>query len=248
MRRRFAVTAVCGVLALTLALAGCDTARPSARAAESETVAAPDETPELVPLEITLPRPRICGPVRIGPPGFDTSRIKRSDGKPRPALMVPAGTRNVSSGKPVSASDVRPIIGDVEQITDGDKEAGGGSYVELGPGTQHVTIDLEGEHEIRAIVVWHCHGEVRVCRDVIVRIADDPECIMGVSTLFNNDHDNSSGLGIGKDYEYFETREGLLVEAGGARARYVRLYSNGSNADEMNRYAEVEVYGKPVSE
>jgi hypothetical protein len=31
------------------------------------------------------------------------------------------------------------------------------------------------------------------------------------------------------------------------RARYVRLYSNGSTTDELNDYCEVEVYGQPGS-
>ena len=30
----------------------------------------------------------------------------------------------------------------------------------------------------------------------------------------------------------------------GLKARYVRFYSNGSTADDLNRYTEVEVYGK----
>ena len=36
------------------------------------------------------------------------------------------------------------------------------------------------------------------------------------------------------------------VDAKGAVARYVRLYSKGSTADEQNHYVEVEVYGLPA--
>jgi hypothetical protein len=51
-------------------------------------------------------------------------------------------------------------------------------------------------------------------------------------------------MGIGKDREYFETSEGRLVNAKKTKARYVRLYSNGSTfSDPLNRYTEVEVYG-----
>ena len=67
-----------------------------------------------------------------------------------------------------------------------------------------------------------------------------------VRTLFNNDIDNSAGLGVGKDMHYTETHEGKLIDAKGARARYVRLYSNGNNGSDLNHYIEVEVYGKPV--
>jgi len=45
---------------------------------------------------------------------------------------------------------------------------------------------------------------------------------------------------------YVETAEGKLVDAKGSRARYVRLHSRGNNANELNHYVEVEVFGRPV--
>ena len=39
---------------------------------------------------------------------------------------------------------------------------------------------------------------------------------------------------------------GRVMRVNGERARYVRLFSNGSTESEMNHYVEVEVYGKPV--
>ena len=45
---------------------------------------------------------------------------------------------------------------------------------------------------------------------------------------------------------YVETAEGKLVDAKGNRARYVRLYSRGNNANELNHYVEVEVFGRPA--
>ena len=45
---------------------------------------------------------------------------------------------------------------------------------------------------------------------------------------------------------YVETAEGKLVDAKGAKARYVRLYSRGNNANELNHYVEVEVFGRPA--
>ena len=35
------------------------------------------------------------------------------------------------------------------------------------------------------------------------------------------------------------------IDAKGVEARYVRLFSNGSDKAETNHYVEVEVYGKP---
>ena len=174
------------------------------------------------------------------------ANLKKLDLGKRPPFLVPRGTTNVALDKPVTASDEEPIIGEIEMITDGDKEAADGSYVELAPFLQHVTIDLETPHEIFAVLVWHYHKLPRAYLDVVVQTADDPDFITNVSTLFNNDTDNSVGLGIGADMHYIETNKGELIDAKGVKARYVRLYSNGSSTDDMNHYIEVEVYGKPA--
>ena len=39
---------------------------------------------------------------------------------------------------------------------------------------------------------------------------------------------------------------GKLVDAKGSRARYVRLYSRGNSANQLNHYVEAEVFGRPV--
>ena len=199
-------------------------------------------TAKLVPIELKLPKAMFVGT----PQDTRVPNLEKPSGKPRPPFLAPVGTKNVALGKPVSSSDEEPIIGELEMITDDDKEAADGCYVELGPFLQHVTIDLEAVHEIYAIVFWHYHKQPRVYYDVIVRVADDPDFITNVRTLFNNDIDNSAGLGVGKDMHYTETYEGKLIDAKGQRARYVRLYSNGNNNNDLNNYIEVAVYGLPV--
>ena len=178
-------------------------------------------------------------------PAPEPTTVKTPDVTKEPATS-PAGTKNVAFGKPISSSDEEPIIGEIEMITDGDKEAADGSYVELGPFLQHVTIDLEAEYEIYAILIWHYHKQAQVYFDVVVQVSDDVDFISNVTTLFNNDIDNSAGFGLGKDMHYTETHEGKLIDAKGVRARYVRLYSNGNTGNDLNHYIEVEVYGKPV--
>ncbi len=213
---------------------------PDASAKVAKAPAAPGG---LVNLAIVLPKPAFIGtPKNIRTPNLEPPK----GDKPRPPFKVPPGTELLSFKKSISASDEDPIIGEIEQVTDGDKEAGDGSYVELGPGLQWVQLDLEAEHNIDVILLWHYHGDPRVYHDVVVQVADDPDFITGVKVIYNNDHDNSSGLGIGKHYEYFDTFEGRLMDAGGVKSRYVRLYSNGSTADEMNRYTEVEIFGRSV--
>ncbi|MBN2355804.1 hypothetical protein JXO59_06800 [candidate division KSB1 bacterium] len=180
------------------------------------------------------------------PQNIKVPNLEKPLGRPRDPFLAPVGTANVALNKPVVASDNYPVIGEVEQVTDGDKEAEDGSYVEFGPFLQHVTIDLQAEHTIFAVVIWHYHKQPCVYNDVIVQISNDPAFKKDVKTIFNNDHDNSAKLGTGKDKNYVETAEGKLIDAGGFQGRYVRCYSNGNSNSDLNHYIEVEVYGLAV--
>jgi hypothetical protein len=162
-----------------------------------------------------------------------------------PQLMVPEGTVLLSRDKPVTGSDDFPIIGELSYLTDGDKEAGEGYFTEFMDGLQWVQIDLEQSAAISAVWVWHYHSQKRAYHDVVIQISDDPEFQSGVTTLFNNDYDNSAGLGKGSDNPYVESRFGKVVSGNGIVARYVRLYSAGNTSNDMNHYIEVEVFGVP---
>ena len=197
---------------------------------------------ELKPLDIKLPKPMFIGT----PQNMQVPNLEKPLGKARPPFLAPVGTVNLALGKKVSSTDEEPIIGEIAMITDGDKEADDGSFVELGPFTQHVTVDLGQKADIYAVVLWHYHKQPRVYYDVIVQVADDPDFIENVKTIFNNDLDNSSGQGVGKDMHYVETAEGKLIDAKGVQGRYVRCYSNGNTNNDLNHYIEVEVYGKPI--
>jgi hypothetical protein len=199
-----------------------------------------DQTKEV--LKLQLPKPMFVGT----PKNIRTANLEPITGRPRGPFLVPAGTVLLSAGKPVTASDKEPVIGELAFVTDGKKSGEDGYYVELGPGLQWVQIDLGKSQPLAAIVVWHYHSQARVYRDIVVQISDDKDFINGVTTLFNNDHENTAGLGIGKDKEYIETYEGKLVEAKEIKARYVRLYSAGNTSNDMNHYVEVEVYGIPA--
>lgn len=193
-------------------------------------------------LKLQLPKPMFIGTPR----NITSPNLERITGKPRGAFFVTAGTTLVSLNKPVTASDMQPVIGEVGYVTDGEKSGEDGYFVEFGPGKQSVQVDLKAPYELQAILVWHYHSQARVYRDVIVQVSDDKDFVTGVTTIFNNDHDNSSGLGIGKDKEYIETYEGKLFEPRGVKARYVRLWSNGNTSNDMNHYVEVEVYATPT--
>jgi hypothetical protein len=193
-------------------------------------------------LKITLPKPMFVGT----PKNIRTANLEMITGKPRGPFMVPVGTVLLSAGKPVAASDKEPVIGEVAFVTDGKKSGEDGYYVELGPMLQWVQIDLGKSQELLAVVAWHYHSQARVYRDVVVQVSDDKDFISSVTTVFNNDHDNTSGLGAGKDREYIETFDGKLFDPKGVKARYIRLYSGGNTSNDMNHYVEVEVYGLPA--
>ena len=162
-----------------------------------------------------------------------------------PQFLVPAGTVNLALRKKITSSDSNPVLGELSFVTDGKKEGTESNFVELGPLQQWVQIDLEKPCRLYAVYVWHFFREARSYQDVIVRVADDPEFTKNVRTIYSNDQDNSSKMGIGKDRPYIETNLGKLIDAKGVTARYVRLYSNGNTANDLNHYVEVEVFGKP---
>jgi len=179
-------------------------------------------------------------------PYAGTALLHRPGGGPRPPFLAPPGTMNLAIGKSVSSSDREPLYGSLDMVTDGDKEADDGSFIEFGPKPQYVTIDLGERCEVYAILVWHYHKLPRVYFDVVAQISDDKTFRTGVTTVFNNDRDNSLGLGAGTNLHYTETNEGKLIDSKGTQGRYVRLYSNGNTSDDLNHYIEVEVYGRTV--
>jgi hypothetical protein len=193
-------------------------------------------------LKLTLPKPMFIGtPTNIKSPNLEVIT-----GKPRGPFFVPVGTKLLSLKRPVRSSDMQPVIGELTMLTDGEKDGGDGYFVELGPGKQWVQVDLGASYALHAILVWHYHSQARVYRDVVVQLSDDRDLLKGVTTVFNNDHDNTAGLGIGTDKEYIEVAEGRLIDPKGAKGRYVRFYSNGNTSNDLNHYIEVEVYGTPA--
>ena len=168
-----------------------------------------------------------------------------------PLIMVPEDTINLSKGKTVTSSDGMPVIGDLESITDGKKALDEGEQVELKEGLQWVQIDLGHECDINVIWVWrffnvHQKTHKIAFHDVVVQVSNNEKFDGDVSTVFNNDTDNSAKLGKGSDKAYIETRFGKPIVLGNPiKGRYVRLYSNGHDRQEVNTYVEVEVFGSP---
>lgn len=228
-------TTMLSLLGLSLALVSCGKKEEGT----TSSPASSGGTPGGVPLVSELPPELIEGtPKPMKVPNLLPAPTKA------PEFKVPEGTELLSAGKTATSSDDYPIIGDLTLLTDGDKEAGEGYFVELLDGLQWVQIDLEKSAEINAIWLWHFHSQKRAYHDVIIQISDDAEFKEGVTTIFNNDYDDSAKMGKGSDQPYVETRYGKVVDGKATKGRYVRLYSQGNTSNDMNHYIEVEVYGK----
>ena len=196
----------------------------------------------LVPLMLNLPAPAFKGTpkdLQLGP------NVEPLSDKPRPPMLVPPGLKNIALNAKVTCSDKNASADMLAKVVDGNKDASDDSIIFLRKGVQWVQLDLGSVYETFAMVIWHAHNTSKVYHDVIVQTADDPDFIQNVRTLFNNDQENTSGLGVGSNREYFETNEGKLINTKGAKARYFRFYSKGSTESAMNEYTEIEIYGRP---
>ncbi|MCC6794219.1 MAG: zf-HC2 domain-containing protein [Candidatus Hydrogenedentes bacterium] len=207
------------------------------------TVSSLPDISSLEEIKIDLPPPYFGGT----PLSYFNDHLEEKSFKPREPFWAPKGTGVISRGKKVTSSDPDPTFGKLSMITDGEKGFQNENLVELGTGPQWVQIDLGEPYKIFAIVIWHFHAADRVYFDVIVQTS--PAAEVFIFTLFNNDYDNSIGLGIGEDKEYIESNEGKLIDCGpiGTTSRYVRCYSNGNTTDQTSHYVEIEVWGIPIA-
>ena len=231
------------ILLIAFLLSGCKRGTPTEHSQPK--ALAEKNGAALVPLHLDLPKenPFIdCShPVNLKA----VKHLEPNTDTPRDPFLVPQGVKNLALNKPVTSSQSEPIIGTLDMIVDGDKGMLDKSLVELGPSAQWIMIDLEKEYELYAIVFWHYYKYTHVYCDVAVQVSNEPKFDKGATTLFNNDIDNSLGLGAGQDMHYIDKAEGKLVDAKGTKARYVKLWSRGSNqAKDYTHYIEVEVYGK----
>lgn len=211
-------------------------------------VASTTSEEKLVPIPLKLPAPSfgVNGPVEylllVGGP-----HLEPRGRAPRPPFLAPPRVTNVALHKQLTVSDNAPHAGSASLLTDGNKEAEDENVFEMHRGKQWVQIDLGELYRMYAIVLWHDHRyHYPVYHGVVVMASDRPDLTTGTQILFNNDYENTQGFGPGRDLEYFETFEGKLMDPKGAKARYLRFYSNGNSRDVLNAYTEIEVYGLPA--
>ena len=90
--------------------------------------AQPDPTKE--ELKLKLPKPMFVGT----PTNIRSANLEVITGKSRGPFYVPKGTVLLSAKKKVTSSDMQPVIGELDMVTDGEKSGGDGYFIELGPG------------------------------------------------------------------------------------------------------------------
>ena len=196
-----------------------------------------------VAIKFELPPPHSSGtPKEIK---SDNLEPDPGPGKLRPPIMVPVGfDKKLTTEETKVTTSEEAVTGENEYVVDADKTPDATCMLQLPGGVQWVQLDLGAEKTVSAVCVWHDQGDDRVYKDVIVQLSNDEKFAKDVTTIFNNDHDNSAKLGKGTDKEYRERNDGRPMDGKLTKARYVRCYSNGSSSEPVNNYIEIEVFGK----
>ncbi|MBZ0100238.1 MAG: hypothetical protein K8F30_14250, partial [Taibaiella sp.] len=109
-------------------------------------------------------------------------------------------------------------------------------------GPQWAQVDFGESYNVERIKLWHYYGDGRTFHDVIMQLSNTADFSSGVTTVFNNDADNSAGQGVGTDAEYAGTGSGKGVTFSDVNARYVRVWSNGNSSNGSHYYVELQVY------
>jgi hypothetical protein len=156
-------------------------------------------------------------------------------------IRLGSNSTNLALGKqPTTNGSASPAS--LALITDGDRDTN--NTAGISPGAVWIKIDLGQSYNLNDIKVWHFYQDLRTYHDVIVQVSNDANFATGVTTVFNDDTDNSAGQGIGTDSEYVEDAAGggKDVYFNPVNARYIRLWTNGSTSNTVNHYVEVEAY------
>jgi hypothetical protein len=166
-------------------------------------------------------------------------------------------TINVARNKSASTNGTISAGGPISILTDGVTARDQYALISTSSGPKYVQVDLGQAYGIKKINIrndWGADSSAyRTGRDHIVQVSNDPTFATGVTTVFNNDADNSSGLGVGTDAEYQEPPDGsgkTITLSSTINARYVRFWANGhvrvnGQYNAVNTPVEMEVYADP---
>ena len=141
----------------------------------------------------------------------------------------------------------------MSMAVDGVKNDTDNNYGEFGSDNKpdksaYMQVDLGSEYELTGIHMWRYWKDSRKYNNTLVVTSvdgtfskDDEDDVV----VFNADEANECGYGKGEERDYEETAEGKNFPVmPGTRARYVRVYMNGSDHGKTNHVVELEVMGK----
>ncbi|HZG77142.1 MAG TPA: DNRLRE domain-containing protein, partial [Paenibacillus sp.] len=171
--------------------------------------------------------------------------------------VVMETTINVAKNKPVTSNGTVSNGVPLSAVTDGVTARDQYALIGVSSGPKWVQVDLGQTYGIQKINIrndWGASADTyRTGRDHVVQVSNDPAFATGVVTVFNNDQDNSSGLGAGTDAEYLEPSDGsgkTIALPTALNARYVRFSAYGhvrvnQALNLVNTPIEIEVYADP---
>jgi lysophospholipase L1-like esterase len=160
------------------------------------------------------------------------------------SVTVDNSTLNLLSGK-IAATNGNNNATALGWITNGDKTLT--NIADMGAGAIYLQYDLGSSVNLGDIKLWHYYGDPRSYHDVLVELSNSSTFATGNTIVFNNDTNNSLGLGAGTDSEYAESSAGKDISFSPVSARYIRIYSNGSSSNTANHYVEAEAYAATSS-
>jgi RHS repeat-associated protein len=157
------------------------------------------------------------------------------------ALFDATAVSNIARSKTVTGS---VTVTSAAYATDGTVNTS--QYTSIGSNSQWAKVDFGQSQYIDKVKLWRYFGDTRKYKDVVIQFSNDANFANGVTTVFNNDTDNSAGQGTGTDTEYTETNQGKTITFRPIYARYIRLWSNGNTVTANNHIVELEVYKSSV--
>ena len=95
-------------------------------------------------------------------------------------------------------------LGQDERLFDGVIDSASPNYVSVGDHRRFIVIDLGDTYMVDGLNVWRYYRDVRQYHDVVYQLSTVSNFNSDVTTVFNNDANNSTGQGTGSDPEYRE--------------------------------------------
>jgi hypothetical protein len=148
-----------------------------------------------------------------------------------------AAAQNVAAGKTPTSN---ATLVNASLLTDGVSN-NSNSFTEAGTGKKYIQIDFGASYYLNKVLLWHYYADGRTYKDVVVKLSENA-AFSSSATVFNNDADNSSSQGAGTDAEYAETAAGKTIAFNPVKARYLRIYSNGSSTNTYNHFVEAQAW------